>query len=804
MSTSDLATGRRDHSEAWDRGREVTAPAAALRPVRHPGDLVRVAAGGALLAAGAAVARQGRLSNLETDVFRLVNHLPATLEGPLQAVMQAGSLAAVPVAGLAALAVRKPRLGRDLVLSGTGAWVAAKALKTIVGRGRPGTLLEGVVFHGGLDTGLGFPSGHAAVAAALATAAGAYLSRTGRRLAWGVVAVVGIARIFVGAHLPVDVVGGLALGWMVGALVHLLLGAPRGGADEADVTAALASVADVPFSVSRASVDSRASTPFCADTATGERWFIKAVGHVQRDADLAFKVWRVLTRRGIEDEAPFATAKQQVEHEAYLSLLAARAGVRTPRFVSAASNDGTALLVFERVDGRSLDQLEPAALTDTVLSGVWAEVARLHAARIAHRDLRLANVLVDRNGVPWLVDFGFAEAAASKHRLAQDVAELLASSAPVVGVERAVAAARATVGPDALGAAVALLQPLALSAATRRALRQHGDTLSQLRATAANAAGIEESPLEPLARVRPRTVLLLAGALFGLHLLLPQVGELRRTLDALGAVEPGWLVLAVVCSIGTYLAAGLAVLGAVTRPLAYVRTTTVQVASSFANRVTPGSLGGAGVNIRYLQRCGLDRNEAGAAVALNTAAGVVVHVVAMVVVALLLGRHGFTFVKLPARADLLIGFTIVLVAAGVILWLPLGRRRLIPPLRQGGAAVVTVLGQPRKAAQLFGGSAAVTACYVLALCASLEAFHSPVPLVEVTAVYLGSAAIAAAAPTPGGLGAMEAALVAGLTGLGAPSGPAIAGVLAFRLVTFWLPILPGWLVFRHLLRRRVL
>ena len=118
--------------------------------------------------------------------------------------------------------------------------------------------------------------------------------------------------------------------------------------------------------------------------------------------------------------------------------------------------------------------------------------------------------------------------------------------------------------------------------------------------------------------------------------------------------------------------------------------------------------------------------------------------------------------------------------------------------------MVAVVRRPTKAAQLFGGSAGITVFNVLALTAALEAFHSPLPILEVTAVYLGSAAIASAAPTPGGLGAMEAALVAGLTGLGAPSGPAIAGVLGYRLVTFWLPILPGWLVFRRLVRERLL
>lgn len=674
----------------------------------------------------------------------------------------------------------------------------------MVGRGRPGTLLQGVVFHGGLDRGLGFPSGHVAVAAALATAVGVYLGRTGRRVVWVAVALVGIARIFVGAHLPVDVVGGVALGWAVGALVHVLFGTPDGGADEGRVAAALGGVTRVPFELARASVDSRASTPFYADTASGERWFLKAVGHVQRDADLLFKGWRVLTRRGIEDEAPFATSKQQVDHEAYLSLLAARAGVRTPRFVATGSNDGTSVLVFERVDARPLDQLEPAAITDTVLVELWGEVARMRAARIAHRDLRLANVLLGCDGRLWLVDFGFAEAAASDHRLAQDVAELLASSALVVGVERAVSAACAGVGVDALAEAVPLLQPLALSAATRNPLRKGGDTLRELRAAAAATVASDEPPLEPLSRIRPRTLVLLTGALFGVHLLLPQVGELGRTLDSLRTVEPTWLVVAVMCSAGTYLAAGAAQLGAASQPLSYIRTTAVQVATTFANRITPASLGGAGVNVRYLQRSGSSRTEAYAAVGLNSAAGLIVHVVAIVVVVILVGRHGVAFVHLPPRGEVLVGLPVVLVGAGVVCWSPLGRHRLLPPLREGAGAVVGVLGRPVKALELFGGSAAVTALYVLALCASLEAFHSPVPIVEVAAVYLAGAAIAAAAPTPGGLGAMEAALVAGLTGLGAPSGPAIAGVLAFRLVTFWLPILPGWLVFRHLLRQQVL
>jgi undecaprenyl-diphosphatase len=95
----------------------------------------------------------------------------------------------------------------------------------------------------------------------------------------------------------------------------------------------------------------------------------------------------------------------------------------------------------------------------------------------------------------------------------------------------------------------------------------------------------------------------------------------------------------------------------------------------------------------------------------------------------------------------------------------------------------------------------VTLAYIGALAAAVAAVHGNLSIAEVGAVYLGASIIAAAAPTPGGLGALEAATVAGLTGMGMASGPAVAAVLSYRLVTYWLPILPGWISF-HLLERR--
>jgi uncharacterized membrane protein YbhN (UPF0104 family)/membrane-associated phospholipid phosphatase len=772
---------------------------ARLRHVRrHPGDVLRVLVGGLVVMAGALAAHRGHVFAFDANLFRLVNQLPDALGRPLLVVMQLGAVAAVPVVAAVALAARRPRLARDLALSGGLAWVLAKLVKDLVGRARPVALLDGVVERA-LNTGLGYPSGHVAVAAALATAAGPWLPRPARRAVWWVVWLVALGRMYAGAHLPLDVVGGAALGWAVAAATHLAVGAPGGLPTASAIREGLRAAGIEPDTIRLVGADARGSVPIVVRTRDGARWFVKAVGREQRDADLLYKLWRWAAFREFEDETPFGTPKQAVEHEAYLQLLAARAGVRTPAVLTTApTGDGHVLLVLQHVAGETLDRLDAAAVDDRLLAAVWAEMGRLRAAGIAHRDLRRANVLVDPDGRPWLLDFGFAEAAASPRRLAGDVAELLTSLACVVGADRAVRSATGTLGVEAVAQALPLLQPAALAPATRVDLRARPGLLAELRERAAAAAGTEPPPLEPLTRVRPRTLLLLVAAGFAVHLLLPQVGELRQTLAALQVAHWTWLAAGLVLSAASYLAAAVAQLGAVDPPLAVGRTTLVQVASSFANRLTPASLGGIGLNVRYLQRAGMDRPAAVAAVAVNTAAGALLHVLGLLVAAFLVGHTELHTAQIPRGWPVLVALAAVLATGGLALWSPLGRRRLVVPAWRAGRELGRVLRRPGKAAQLLGGSAGVTLTYALALACCLAAFGAHLPLASTVAVYLAGAAVASVSPTPGGLGAMEAALVAGLTAVGAPTGPAVAGVLAFRLLTFWLPILPGWLAYRAL------
>lgn len=185
----------------------------------------RLAMGVAGLAASAALVRRDRVGRRELRVFRVVNELPDELHPPLWVLMQSGVVGAAPLAGAVAWAAGRPRTGLHLVLSGTSAWLLAKGVKVFVRRPRPVVLLPATHCRGAQARGLGYVSGHAAVVTALATGALPELpGRASRSIAITAVPAVGLARMYVGAHLPLDVLGGAALGVAADALVSLATG----------------------------------------------------------------------------------------------------------------------------------------------------------------------------------------------------------------------------------------------------------------------------------------------------------------------------------------------------------------------------------------------------------------------------------------------------------------------------------------------------------------------------------------------------------------------------------------------------
>ncbi len=189
---------------------------------RNVRNLAGLAAGVGGLVGSAALARRP-LSNAETRIFHLVNGLPGWAYRAVWPPMQYGTFGTVPATAAVALARRRPRLGLAIGAAGTAAWVLAKAVKPVVDRGRPAGELGSVEIRGSEEGDLGFPSGHAAVSCALTVVAWPQVPRAWRPVLAALAGFVPVARLYVGAHLPLDVVGGSALGLAIGCAVRLAI-----------------------------------------------------------------------------------------------------------------------------------------------------------------------------------------------------------------------------------------------------------------------------------------------------------------------------------------------------------------------------------------------------------------------------------------------------------------------------------------------------------------------------------------------------------------------------------------------------
>src|SRR5690348_11825852 len=774
---------------------------------RHPGDVIRLILAGLVLAGTLTVTVAARATYAGASAAAVTALAPAALAG----WVLAGLVQAVLVTAAAAAVVVALRYRRFRLLAGlAGAAVLAGAMVIgvihLAGGQRPRDLAAGASQWPWLTGASLAGPGLLAAGVAVTVAAAPWLSRPWRRAAWVTLWLAAVVRLITGTASPAEAVVAFAAGVTAGAAVLVLSGVPDRRLGPEGIAAALGSAGLPVTSVEPAGVEAKGSRPFVAAAADGQPLFIKVLGSDQRDADLLYRAWRFVRLREVGDARPAASLIQAVEHQALAAVMAERAGVAVPAVRQVIKTaDGSALLAMDRVDGSSLDLIPVQRLSDTMLRKLWEQVDRLHRARIAHRSLRPANIVADGGGRPWVVDFSFSELGATQRQMALDVAELLASLAAIIGADRAVAGAAAVIGSDRVGAAVPLLQPLALSAATRRAVAGQDGLLTQTRQAAAAASGRKDTELARLQRVRPRTLLAIAAAAGAYYYLLPQLAQVGGSWRAIQSADWAWLPLVIALSGTTYLASAAGLIGAVPQRIRFWPTVLTQAASSFVNRVSPANVGGMALNARYLQKSGVESSTGVAAVGVNSLAGAIVHLVLLIAFFAWSGHGLANAVKLPSSSKLLLILAIIAAVVGVVLATRPGRRlaarKLIPGLKSAAISLKRVARNPVKMIMLFGGSVLITLAYVGALAASVQAFGGGPGVIVIGAVYMGAAAIAAAAPTPGGLGAIEAALVAGLTGVGMQAGPAVSAVLLYRLATYWLPVVPGWLSWRALLRR---
>ncbi|WP_228982376.1 lysylphosphatidylglycerol synthase transmembrane domain-containing protein [Streptomyces sp. DH12] len=319
-----------------------------------------------------------------------------------------------------------------------------------------------------------------------------------------------------------------------------------------------------------------------------------------------------------------------------------------------------------------------------------------------------------------------------------------------------------------------------------------------------------QAPVEPvrLERIRPRTLISLIAGAIAAYFLLSQIASIP--LSTISEANWAWVSAAVVFSALSYVAAAMSLLGFVPERVSFARTVVAQVAGSFVKIVAPAAVGGVALNTRFLQRSGVRPGLAVASVGASQLFGLGAHIMLLLAFGYLTGTERSQDDFTPSRT-VIAGLLTIAVLALVVTAVPALRKFVSTRLRSLFAGVVPrmldVLQRPGKLVTGIGGMLLLTAMFVLCLDASIRAFAGgaqPLTYASLAVVFLAGNAIGSAAPTPGGVGAVEGALLAGLVLAGVPKEVAAPAVLLYRLLTLWLPVLPGWFSFNHLTRKGAL
>ena len=623
----------------------------------------------------------------------------------------------------------------------------------------------------------------------------------------------------------------LLLGVASGSGLRYAVGETSARPSAAEIAEALSGVDEPVAGMRRISAPRAETRSYEATLRGGGQLDVTVFDRDQQAADVFYRLYRRLRLRTQVSRSAPLTVERAIERRALLTYAAEDAGVATPRLRALIRvGPEAAVIANDSHDGTTLAELAQRA-TDAQLASVWDAVLRLHSRRVTHRALTANRILLtggadDRDASPapglgqpehdgnrWpdggnarvmLLDLGDGDVAASDLQLRLDVAQLLAELALVVGPDRAASSAREKLGSRELAAITPLIQPVVLYRSTRTAAHHRKDVLPALRKGLLASAPGPEAPVQ-LERIRLRTVVTLVAAVFAAYVL---AGELARTSmsDLFSRANWRWIVPAVGLSALTYVGATWSLSGFVLERLRFGRTFLTQVASSFVTLVTPAAVGGVALNVRYLRKADVASADAVASVGVSQLIALAMHLLLLVIFAALTGTSHGESIRPPEwtyfAGAALIGVVLIILAV------PAGRKlllsRLASTLGQVIPRLLDIAQQPAKLAEGIGGALLVTAAYIGCLAVSIRAFGGSLPIVAVAVVYLTGSAIGSAVPTPGGIGAVEAALSAGLTAAGLPGAVAFSSVLLFRAVSFWLPVPLGWAALTYLQRREVL
>ena len=784
-------------------GREVTVSGSLLQPLtRRTNDMLRVALSGALLAIviTSSLVTRTRWDGLEMSISRIVGVLSPTQSDVVYMVY---GLAVLALPFMILIGLILARQWRLLIP------YAAAALLSMLALSISATGIAAPQWHFDLSDRirtvlsqfLDDPRWIGMLAAVL-TVSGPWLPARWRHWWWGLLLAFIPIHLVVSAVVPARSLLGIAVGWFVGALVILVSGTP---ALEVPLDGAVRAMAKRGFAVTALKVVRPAgSGPMILSATTEDPEDATAVvemyGPHQRSGGALRQAWRIVRLRENETAPLQASMRRAVEHRALMAIAVGDLGIANTETIAVGTLDrGWTLYAHKKIRGEPLKKCH----SSTPVAEVWESLHKLQDHQIAHGDLRHNEITVS-NGAVFFGGFGSAEYGATDNQLQADIAQLLVTTSALYGADEAVAAAIEVLGKDTVLTASRRLTKTAVPRHIRDSVNDAKGVISRSRAAVMRQTGTEKIQPEAVTRFsRSQLIqLILLGAL--VYVAYPFISTVPTFFNALGKANWWWALLGLAISASTYVGAAAALWASADEKVNFWRLSIAQVANTFAATTTPAGVGGLALSTRILQKSGLSTTRATTAVALQQSMQVIMHVVLLIFFSTVAGAGTDLshFVPKPSLLYLIGGVALGIV--GIFLLVPNLRRWLstsvTPRLKEIIGDIVEVAREPKRMALIVLGCTGTTLGAALALWTSVEAFGGHTSFVTVTVVTMVGGTLASAAPTPGGVGAVEAALIGGLAAFGVPAAVSVPAVLLYRVLTCWLPVFIGWPVMQWLTR----
>jgi uncharacterized membrane protein YbhN (UPF0104 family) len=646
-----------------------------------------------------------------------------------------------------------------------------------------------------------------AVATAVIVTASPHLARPLRHVGRWLISLGILAGIALGATLPIGAAAGFLIGIAAAALTHLLVGSPGGNLTLGQVSEALSELGVAASDLRVAVLQQRGVVLAFASSSDGRPLMVKVFGRDAWDGQLVAATWSAIWNRGAK---PVGRGRlQQVEHEAFVTLLAERGGVPVLSVVAAGEvAEGDAFLVLQ-ADGRSYGSFAAGEIDDDMVRRWWQILGALHGLGLSHGRVDPDRLGVRADGSPVFVDLSAARVAATENELLTDRAQLLVLTALSVGSDRAVSVAIDVLGNDGITEVVPFLQPAVFDLDTRKAIRAGDWSFKDLRTLIAGRTDSDVPPLEPIRRITWVGLAKIAVAGFLAYAVISTFADvgIDTIVKEFKKADWAWLVAAVFVTPFAQVPQAFSTMGATMQSVRFWPVLMLQYGVQFIALAVPSSAARVALEIRFFQRVGV---PGAGAISIGLIDSFSTFVIQMLMITVIL-ISGMVSLSLPSSDQgssggssgsfnwqaLLIATALVVVAVIIALLVPKTRRMLhgfwkvLRERASDAKAALRVVRHPRKLLLLLGGNLAaqVMLSIILGLC--LHAFGHSTSLAALILVNTFVSLFAGFMPVPGGVGVAEAGYTAGLIAVGIPEGAATSTALAFRLATFYLPPLWG-------------